>query len=170
MSALPDWFDLWVRRARDLPVGDSQRQVDLLLGAVFVMPVVYFWNIGSEARPAPAIGEDEDGRQLALLFTQAGKLEDVLEERHDGIIDGHEGLPVIGVPPVQVGGYLQDLNADGAGIGSILVNPGEYAFQIEVLAWEAFSVSFEQRDPEARGFWIPHMTTEEEDFWEEHGL
>jgi len=174
MPALPDWFDVWVRRTRELPDADGQRQLELLLGAVFTMPVVYFWNIGSESEPAPAIGEDEDGRHLALLFTHAGKLQDLLDEREDGVVELDGAVPVISMAPAQIGGYVQDLNTDGADIGSLLVNAGEFAFQVDIRAWEAFALAWEERDPAerqaAQGFWIPKMSTEEEDFWEEHGL
>ncbi|MEM1060379.1 MAG: hypothetical protein AAGK14_14140 [Verrucomicrobiota bacterium] len=168
MAALPDWFDLWVRRARELP-GDGVRQLELLLGAVFTLPEVFLWNVGTVEAPVPAIGEDESGIRLLLLFTHEHKLIELVEEHSSGA-----GVPAIAMPPVQVGGFLQDLSAESGEIAGVLVNPGDFAFQVERRAWEDFSQAWTRRDPAerqaAQGFWIPKMTGEEEDFWQEHGL
>jgi len=53
----------------------------------------------------------------------------------------------------------------------VLVNPGEDSALIPVERLEIFQAEWRQRGGrQAAGFWIPNMTTEEEDFWQEQGL
>jgi hypothetical protein len=52
----------------------------------------------------------------------------------------------------------------------LLVNPGEDAVMIPFEHVEGFHAEWIARGGrEASGFWIPNMTTEEEDFWQENG-
>jgi hypothetical protein len=52
----------------------------------------------------------------------------------------------------------------------VLVNPPEDAALIPFSQIEAFHREWKARgERQAAGFWIPNMTSEEEDFWQEHG-
>ncbi len=57
------------------------------------------------------------------------------------------------------------------GCGGLLLNPGEYAALIPMPQLEYFLEEWSRRGKHlASGFWIPNITTEEEDFWQKYGL
>jgi hypothetical protein len=163
MAALPTRFDLWVRKAREST--DPARQADLILGALVALDSLYFFNIGTQAKPLIArtsIAADE----CALVFTDPDRIEKFLLESPVSQKSAGEGPPVITSPTTAalkwcmentLGLIINPLEAE-----TIMVPHGELAPFFE--AWHAPG----GRQP--AGFWIPNMTTEEEDFWQEHGL
>ena len=53
----------------------------------------------------------------------------------------------------------------------LLINPGEDAVMIPSELVKSFNDEWIQHGGRAAsGYWIPNMTSEEEDFWQEHGL
>jgi hypothetical protein len=162
MTALPDQFDLWVRRAR--ASADPARQIDLLLGSLCALKEWYFYNQGSHANPRPAMAEVENQHCL-LTFSSASKLEDVFG---DSPKKGKR-IPYISVKSADAIPYCLQFRAEKC--SGVLVNPGDYCFTVDLDAMEKFDREWKSRDMQVgRGFWIPNMTTEEEDFWQEHGV
>lgn len=157
MPDLPDQFDLWVRRARDVA---PERQADFLLGSLFALKEWFFLNRGSDEKPSPGVVELE-GRYCLVVFSDLGKM-------HDFVGSATSNLAI---PTESVVGYCREFRA--MGVTALLVNPGDYAFTVELDAVESFDKAWRERraaHPSARGFWIPNLTTEEEDFWQSHGL
>ena len=101
-------------------------------------------------------------------------MEDALNEGSKQNTNGHGRveLPHIAMPASKALEYMTMLEAKG--VEAMLVNPGEYAFAMTLKEVRRFYEAWEARDPDerqaSRGFWIPKMTSEEDDFWEEHGL
>jgi len=164
MARLPDRFDLWVRKARECR--DPARQVDYVLGALAGLTEWHFLNLGTKENPQPAETEIEGVPHL-LLFSDTGRIEELLTE--GGRWQRGELLPVIAIPTAAAMTWcLERRTAGGAGL---LVNPGEdaFAFSLEQLA--RFYEEWSQRGGrQSSGYWIPSMTSEEEDFWQEHGV
>lgn len=161
MPALPDQFDLWVRRARH---ATPERQIDWLLGALYALNEWFFYNQGDEQKPIPAAVEVEGVRSV-VIFSAAGKLQDFVES------GGHDvtSVPSIAIRVPDATAYC--LLFREAGCGALLVNPGDYAFMVDLSALEKFDAGWKaRRNESSRGFWIPNMTSEEEDFWQQHGL
>lgn len=158
MSALPDQFDLWVKKARKaLP----ERQLDYLLGILFASLEWEFINQGDGEKPAPAIGE-VGGKLWILVFTSKSKAIDLLDLKNG------DAMSFISIKPEQAVPYLWAFAQVAAGI---LVNPGEYGYSIEFPALDSFYEEWMSRGGrEKQGFWIPNLTSEEENFWQEHGL
>jgi len=162
MAALPDQFDLWVRRARE--TADPERQLDLLLGSLCALKEWYFFNQGDTPNPRPAIAELE-GRRYIIAFSSAGKLQDAFGKTKSG----RKRIPYISVKAIRAIPYCLEFR--GANCAGIFVNPGGYSFTVEMGAMEKFDREWKARgDRSGQGFWIPNMTTEEEDFWQEHGI
>jgi hypothetical protein len=161
MPRLPDRFDLWVRKARECP--DPARQLDYILGAMVALPAWHFLNVGTREKPQPATGEIE-GTRLLLVFSDADR---VLEATGDAKLPSQP--PVISVPAAAA---LQECLGGGLfQCDALLVNPGTDAAVISREQLAAFENEWRARDgAAAQGFWIPNLTSEEEDFWEEHGL
>lgn len=162
MSSLPDQFDLTVRKAREM--SSSQRQLDCMLGLLFALPEWNFVNHGTAEKPFPALVDIETIRALVIFSTL---------EKYRDFIEASSGMPATELPsitvPVQSAtGYC--LQFRPAGCEAILVNPGEFAFQVSLDSLSAFETEWRVRPATHRGFWIPNMTSEEEDFWSEHGL
>jgi hypothetical protein len=161
MPRLPDRFDLWIRKARSCP--DPARQLDLILGAMIALPAWHFLNVGTRERPEPAAGE-VDGQRLLLVFSDADR---VIEAAGDTKFPADS--PVISVPaPAALSECLDPglLRCD-----ALLVNPGEDAAVIPRRQLVLFEREWRARGgAAAQGFWIPNLTSEEEDFWQEHGL
>jgi hypothetical protein len=162
MPRLPDRFDLWVRRAREST--DPERQLDYVLGALVALPEWFFLDIGMPNDPQPGFSEVEGVRYL-LVFSDSQRVLEIAEQIH---IDENE-TPVITIPsatalpwcvqerPMQCEGLLLNAGADAA------------AIPLEHVA--AFASAWQGRGGlQAAGFWIPNLTTEEEDFWQENGL
>jgi hypothetical protein len=161
MPRLPDRFDLWIRRARDCP--DPARQLDLILGGMVALPAWHFLNLGTREKPEPATGE-VDGARLLLVFSDPDR---VVEAAGDAQFPTTP--PVFSLPAATA---LAECLGDGPlRCDALLVNPGEDAALIPREQVAAFEREWRARDAvSARGFWIPNLTSEEEDFWQEHGL
>lgn len=158
MARLPDRFDLWVRRARKC--GNSVRQIDYVLGALAGLKEWHFLNRGSREKPQAAETEIEGARYL-LLFSDVDRIEEIIRE--SGRADNP--LPVISIPTAAAMAWCLEQQA------GILVNPGEDAVMIPLKQLELFHNEWSQRGKlKASGFWIPNLTTQEEDFWQEHGM
>jgi len=158
MSRLPDRFDLWVRKARES--ADPARQVDWVLGALVAGKELLFLNIGTKEKPVIAADE------CALVFTDAERIEEFVAE-HPELRKGADGeLPVIASP---IAAGLKWCMENEVGL---VINPGVGETAVVSHAGLAPFVEEWRRRGErhSAGFWIPNMTTEEEDFWQEHGL
>ncbi|MCE0482762.1 MAG: hypothetical protein LV479_00825 [Methylacidiphilales bacterium] len=158
MARLPDRFDLWVRHARQCP--DAARQADYVLSALAALPEWVFLNLGSAQKPQPAEAEIEGTRHL-ILFSGPDRLDDLTPSGRP--------LPKIAIPTTAAISWCLERRLDG--IAGLLVNPGDDAFAVSLDQLEAFHTEWTQRGGrQSSGFWIPNLTTEEEDFWQEHGL
>jgi hypothetical protein len=161
MPRLPDRFDLWIRKARDCP--DPARQLDYILGAMIALPAWHFLNVGTHEKPQPATGEIE-GTRVLLVFSDPDR---VLEAAGDAKFPA--APPVFSLPAPMA--LAQSLGEGLFRCAALLVNPGEDAALIPREQVAAFEREWRARDAAAaRGFWIPNLTSEEEDFWQEHGL
>ena len=164
MARLPDRFDLWVRKARECR--DATRQVDYLLGALAGLKAWHFLNAGTKENPQPAEAKIEDARHL-LVFSDTDRIEELI--RKEGQFQASDPLPVITIATAQAMPWCLEQGARGS--AGLLVNPGEDAFLLPMNQLEVFHAEWKNRGGrQAAGFWIPNMTTEEEDFWQEHGL
>jgi hypothetical protein len=160
MARLPDRFDLWVRKAR--ACRDPARQIDYVLGALAGLREWHFLNVGTQEAPQPAT-ETVDARACRLLFTDVGRIEELLQESADR--SGQTPLPVITIPTAAAMAWCVE------GRTGLLVNPGEDSALIPLEPLASFQAEWTRRGGrEASGFWIPNMSTEEEDFWQEHGV
>jgi hypothetical protein len=161
MARLPDRFDLWVRKARECP--DAARQADYVLGALVGLKEWHFLNVGTKEAPQAAttqIGSDP----YRLVYSDASRIEEVIQEGGDW--KRNEPLPVIIVPTSAAMAWCVESRV------GLLVNPGEDSALIPLDRLEAFHAEWTRRGGrQASGFWIPNLTTEEEeeDFWQEHG-
>lgn len=157
MGRLPDRFDLWVRQAR--ACADPGRQADYVLGALASLPYWHLLNIGTREKPQPAEGE-VDGARYLIVFSDAVRVEE---------LSGSESSapPPISMPTIKAFPWcLQQ-----PGVAGLLVNPGEDAALVPRDRLEHFHAEWLARQAaQPAGFWIPNMTGEEEDFWQEHGL
>ena len=162
MARLPDRFDLWVRKARSCD--DFSRQTDYLLGAMAGLKEWHFLNVGTKEKPQPAQSEIEDAWNL-VVFSDTDRLEELVCE--GGQFKTGDPLPIITMTTVQAMPWC----LGQAGCAGLLVNPGDDAFLLPMNQLEAFHTEWIARGGrQAAGFWIPNMTTEEEDFWQENGL
>jgi hypothetical protein len=161
MARLPDRFDLWIRKAREC--ADPGRQVDYVLGALMALSEWHFLNIGTKEKPEPAMAEIEGGQYL-LVFSNGERIAEIVGEgREKG-----DPLPIISMSTTAAMAWCLERRAEDC--GGLLVNPGDYAALIPVAQLEGFAAEWKHRGGRlASGFWIPSMTTEEEDFWQEHG-
>ncbi len=161
MPRLPDRFDLWVRRAR--AHADPARQADYILGALMARPEWHFLNAGTPEKPHPASAEVEGAPHL-LVFSGLDRVLEIAEQM---------GRPAAGsaiaIPSAQALDWcVEERPGQCAGI---LLNPGEDAVVLPLEYLADFAREWKARGAEPRaGFWIPHSTSEEEDFWQEHGL
>ncbi len=164
MARLPDRFDLWVRKARECR--DPSRQADYLLGTLTGLREWHFLNVGMKEKPQPAETKIENGRYL-LVFSDPDRIEELLHK--DESHPASDPLPVITMATTHAMPWALEQGKTGS--AGLLVNPGEEAFLLPMDQLEAFHSEWKNRGgTQAAGFWIPHMTTEEEDFWQEHGL
>jgi len=162
MPRLPDRFDLWVRKARECP--DPARAADYVLGALAALRHWHFLNLGSAEKPRPA-DADLNGARHLLVFSDSDRIEELLPQ--DRAASGP--LPVIAIPVEAAMTWCLDRRADG--IAGLLVNPGEDAFAVPLDHLADFHREWTRRGARhASGYWIPSLTTEEEDFWQENGL
>jgi len=162
MARLPDQFDLWIRKARECD--DPIRQVDYVIGSLMALNEWHFLNVGTKENPEPAMVEIDDGRYL-LVFSDVARIEEVVGE---GKGEG-DALPVINIPSAAAMTWC--LEQKETGCSGLLVNPGDYAALIPMPQLEYFQAEWKQHKArQPTGFWIPNLTTEEEDFWQQHGL
>jgi hypothetical protein len=159
MARLPDRFDLWVRRAKESTNG--ARRADYVLGALAGLKEWHFPGIGTVATPQAAtarIGPDF----CRLVLTDIGRVEDL---RESGAPREATPLSVITVPSAAAMAWCVK---DQTGL---FVNPGEEAVIIPFEQLEIFYTEWTRKGGRrAAGYWIPNMTSQEEDFWQEHGL
>lgn len=165
LTPLPDRFDLLVRKAREADCS-PERQVDLLLGGLFALAEWHFVNQGSRDEPQPLCVE-LDATPCLPLFTNTDKADTFTTER--GQRKPHEPLGLISIRPRDAVAYLMQFEAYGC--SHVLVNPGPFCFLLATVELELFYKNWKEAGAElAGGYWIPNMTTEEEDFWQEHEL
>ena len=158
MARLPDRFDLWVRKARECP--DPVRQADYVLGALAALSDWHFLNAGTVDKPVPAETELEGAPHL-LVFSGIDRIGDLLGDAFE------TAPPVISIPTAQAFSWCL-LQTDCAGL---LVNVGEDGFVVAADQLHTFHRQWRaDKEAHSTGFWIPHLTSEEEDFWQEHGL
>lgn len=159
MPRLPDRFDLWVRKARACP--DPERQLDYVLGALTGLASWHFLNIGTKEKPEPATGEIENEPYL-LVFSDADRAMEIVGQTGRAA----DASSVITTPTEAAMIWCVEKKQCG-----LLVNPGEDAAAIPLGHVAAFLKEWRARVARhAAGFWIPNLTSEEEDFWQEHGL
>ena len=160
MTRLPDHFDLWVRKARKCR--DEARQTDYVLGALAGLNEWHFLNVGTKEAPQSAttqIGSEP----CRIVYSDVGRIEELFQEH--GRAQKKGPLPVITIPAAAAMAWCVE---DRTGL---LVNPGKDAAIIPFGRLEAFHAEWSQRGGrQAAGFWIPNMTTEEDDFWRERGM
>ena len=160
MARLPDRFDLWVRKARTCE--DTARQADYILGALAGLKEWHFLNVGTREAPQAAQAHIE-ADPCRLVYSDVSRIEELIQEGE--AVQKKDPLPVITIPAAAAMAWCVE------GRTGLLVNPGEDAVIIPLEQVEIFQAEWRQRGGrQAAGFWIPNMTTEEEDFWREHGL
>jgi hypothetical protein len=160
MARLPDRFDLWVRKARQCP--DPFRQADYVLGALSGLQEWHFLNVGTLEMPRAAEAQIETESYL-LVFSDFGRVEEMMMGKGD--FSTEEPMPIIALDTAKAMAWCVERRS------GLLVNPGEEAILIPASQLKAFHHEWTQRVArQASGYWIPNMTTAEEDFWEEHGL
>ncbi len=155
MARLPDHFDLWLRKAREC--ADSVRQLDYVLGALAGQREWHFLNAGTREYPNPAVVEMDEGSCL-LVFSDAGRIEDMLAE------GGHslDSLPVISIPAEAAMKWCVTRGEALLVNQEVFIPAGHLCHFAE--EWEARGATA------GRGFWIPNLTSQEEDFWQQHGV
>jgi hypothetical protein len=161
MARLPDRFDLWVRKARES--ADPARQADWVLGALVARPELFFLNIGTKAKPLIAKTALDES---VLVFTDAARLESFVAGHPALVKRADDGLPVIASPTAAALKWCVEHRA------GLVINPteGETAL-VPHGELAKFHDEWQQRRARtSTGFWIPNMTTQEEDFWQENGL
>jgi hypothetical protein len=163
MPRLPDRFDLWIQKARE--TADPARQADWILGGLLVLKELYFLNIGTKANPLiakTAIATDE----CVLIFTDSARILEFVEEHPAARKAPESEPPVITSPTAAALKWCLENNA------GLIINPREEdTVMVPYPELAAFLDAWRQRgERRPAGFWIPHMTTQEEDFWQEHGL
>jgi hypothetical protein len=159
MSRIPDRFDLWVRKARECE--DPARQADYVLGALAGLKEWHFFNLGTKEKPQAARAQIDTDPYL-LVYSDIGRIEDFIQEQARE--PRTEPLPVITVPTEAAMKWCVECCV------GLLVNPPEPAVMIPFAQLESYHAEWSKRGGrQASGFWIPNMTSEEEDFWQEHG-
>lgn len=162
MARIPDRFDLWVRKARAST--DPARQLDFILGALIWLREWHFLNVGTVENPQLAEVEIDAGLYL-LVFSDPDRIKEILDERP--IVD--TSLSTISMPSAAAIKWCVERKKQGC--SGLLINPGDDSALIVMPQLEAFHEEWQQRGGHQRaGFWIPNLTSEEEDFWQEHGL
>jgi len=118
-----------------------------------------FLNAGTKENPLPAEAEIEGARDV-LVFSDPGRIGEI---RGEGAPKG-DPLAAITMPTAAAMAWCVERRV------GVLVNPGEDSALVPFDRLEAFHAEWSRRGGrQAAGFWIPNLTTEEEDFWQEHG-
>jgi len=160
MARLPDRFDLQVRKARQCQ--DPVRQADFVLGALAGLHEWHFFNLGTVEKPQAARTQI-DSDPYILVYSNVQRIEEFIEE--NGIAPKNAPLPLITIATAAAMTWCV-----GCRVG-LFVNPPHDSVMIPFAQLEAFHSEWARRGGhQASGFWIPNMTTEEEDFWQEHEL
>jgi hypothetical protein len=126
-------------------------------------------------RHGPAVGTKEepqaaraqiDTDPCLFVFSDLGRIEDFIAEGWAlGHLKKRDPLPVISIPAAAAMAWSVKCRA------RLFVNPGEDSALIPLEQVEAFHAEWSERGGrQASGFWIPNLTTKEEDFWQENGL
>jgi hypothetical protein len=158
MPRLPDRFDLWVRKARQS--ADLDRQADYVLGALAALPLWHLFNQGTLEKPVPAETDIDGGRYL-LVFSGTDRIVELLAASMA------VPPPLISIPTAEAFPWCLKQK----GCAGLLVNPGGDGFIVAMDRLRSFYEEWRQRREKlSTGFWIPNLTSEEEDFWQEHGL
>ncbi len=157
MSRLPDRFDLAVRAARD-EASSAEALAPEMAALLYGLPAWHFLNVGTAEAPVPHAVEHE-GQLLLAIFSDADHADDFLKAapRSGSVL----ALRLIGA-------LAWCREWEGQGVTGLLVNPGAFAFAISFEALAEF-----EKERQARGeagYWVAGTTSEEEDFWQEHGL
>ena len=169
MPRLPDRFDLWIRKARKS--ADQVRQVDWVLGALVARDDLYFLNTGTKEQPQIGGVHHSDvadpADRFVVAFSDAQRLEEFAKERGvQGSARFGNELPAIVSPMVAALDWCVERKM------GLVINPnvGETVMVPPPVLAE-FVEEWKQRSGrQGAGFWIPNMTTEEEDFWQAYGL
>jgi hypothetical protein len=165
MSRLPDRFDLLVRKVRDESYS-PERQMDFLLAAFFALQEAHLINAGDATQPRPSFVELD---QLILMpvFSSADQADTYTSER--GQRQDHDPLGLLSMRPASLLEYAQAFKDYGC--QHWIINPGPYGFILSLEEVEAYQLERKKSASSPNvGFWIPNMTSEEEAFWEDHGL
>jgi hypothetical protein len=165
MSRLPDRFDLLVRKVREEPYS-PERQLDFLLAAFFTLKEAHLINTGMEASPMPSFVE-LDNLILMPVFSSTDQADTYTSER--GQRGDRDPLGLISLQPLSLLEYSRAFTEFGC--SHWIINPGPYGFILGLDEAEAYQKAFRASvDQHSRGFWISNLTSEEEAFWEDHGL
>ncbi len=160
VARIPDRFDLQVRKARSCT--DPIRQADFILGALAGLQEWHFLNLGTKDKPQAARTQIDTDPYL-LVYSDTGRIEDFVQEQRGGL--QNLPLPVITVSTEAAMKWCVECRV------GLLVNPPEDGVMIPFDQVKNFHDEWTKRGArKAAGFWIPNMTTEEEDFWQEQGL
>jgi hypothetical protein len=160
MARLPDRFDLQVRKARSCT--DPVRQADYVLGALAALAEWNFYNLGTKENPQIAKTEI-DTDPYVLVYSDINRVEEIVLKTLGP--RGAGPVPVIAVPTEAAMAWCVGCRT------GLFVNAPEDAVMIPFAQLEHFQSEWLKRAArQPAGFWIPNMTTEEEDFWQEHGL
>ena len=155
MARLPDRFDLLVRKAQNC--ADPIRQADYILGALTGLKEWYFIAQSREQNPEPF---EIEGTSCVLVFSDPSHIEELQ------LAPGSYPLKAISMPTAGAMAWCVERK-----VGLVLNPAAQGTVLIPFDQLKAFHAEWSQRDGwQTAGFWIPNMTTEEEDFWQEHGL
>jgi hypothetical protein len=159
MPRIPDRFDLWVRKARECE--DPVRQVDYVLGALAGLKEWHFLNIGTKEKPNAA-RTTLDTDPFLLVYSDTGRIQDFVREQGG---DKNAPLPVISVATTVAMAWAVECRV------GLLLNPPEDGVLIPFEQLRDYHAAWTLRGGrQTSGFWIPNLTSEEEDFWQQHGL
>lgn len=167
MTRIPDRFDLLVRKVRDGEM-TPERQFDFLMSAIFTLKEVHLINNGGEVTPIPAFVE-LDGQVLMPVFSSADQADTYSIEREQR--NDNDPLGLISMKPAYLLEYAKEFIPYGC--KDWIINPGPYGFILSLDSLQGYYEEFRKQaeeKPDGAGFWIPNMSTEEEDFWLENGL
>jgi hypothetical protein len=161
MARLPDRFDLQIRKARLCT--DPIRQADYVLGALVGLSEWHFFNLGTRETPQAARTEIDTDPYI-LVYSTPDRIADFLREQGPPARD-RNSLPVISVAMEAAMAWCVECRV------GLFVNPPEEAVMIPFGQLQHFHTEWQKRSASPTGgFWIPNMTSEEEDFWQEQGL
>ncbi len=149
-----------VRKARTCT--DPVRQADYVLGALAGLKEWHFLNLGTKEAPRAARTEIDTDPYL-LVYSNPDRIEEFVQDQGGALAQGP--LPIITVATAAALKWCVECRV------GLFVNAPEDAVMIPLAQVANFYSEWVQAAGRpSSGFWIPNMTTEEEDFWQEHGL